>query len=135
MSKDSEFYFSEEEKNIGLVKSLVQKFMDGNAEGYIEGCHENFYGKIFSGLIPGGDNIKGKEELVKMFELLPEYMEIVKFEPVNWAAVGNTVYFTVNWEFIWKHTGKRVVTSANVRKVVKDGKIIEKYHIVNYGDI
>ena len=135
MSKDSEHCLSEEEKNIRLVKGLVEKFMNGNAEGYIEGCHENFQGKIFSGLIPGGDNINGKEGLVKMLEIMPEYMEMVKFEPVNWAAVGNTVYFTVNWEFIWNKTGKHVVTSANVRKVVKDGKIIEKYHIVNYGDI
>ena len=31
-------------------------------------------------------------------------------------------------------TGKLVKTSANVRKVIKDGKIIEKYHIVNYAD-
>ena len=62
-------------------------------------------------------------------------MEIKKFEPVNWAAVEDTVYFTVNWEFIWLKTGKEVKTSANVRKVVKDGKIIQKYHLLNNLDV
>ena len=122
VDRETDTCLTQEEQNIRLVKGLVEKFMNGNAEGYIDGCHEDFYGKIFSGLIPGGDNIRGKEGLVKMLETLPEYMEMVKFEPVNWAAVGNTVYFTVNWEFIWNETGKHVVTSANVRKVVKDVK-------------
>ena len=112
VDRETDTCLTQEEQNIRLVKGLVEKFMNGNAEGYIDGCHEDFYGKIFSGLIPGGDNIRGKEGLVKMLETLPEYMEMVKFEPVNWAAVGNTVYFTVNWEFIWNETGKHVVTSA-----------------------
>ena len=124
-----------EAQNISLIKSLLDKFLAGDAQGYIDGCHEDFYGKIWSGLIPGGDEIKGKEQLSKMFEELPKHMEIKKFEPVNWAAVGDTVYFTVNWEIIWKKTNNLVKTSANVRKVIKDNKIIEKYHIVNYNDI
>lgn len=54
-----------------------------------------------------------------------------KFEPVDWCGVGNNVYFTVNWEFIWK----LVKTSANVKKVIVDNKIKEKYHIVHYHDV
>ena len=70
-----------------------------------------------------------------MFELMPKYMEIKKFEPVNWCCVENTVYFTVNWEFIWKPTNQLVKTSANVRKVIVDNKIKEKYHIVHFQDV
>ena len=33
----------------------------------------SFAGKIFSGLIPGGEEISGKEELRKMFEIMPKY--------------------------------------------------------------
>ena len=121
--------------NVRLVKNAVNEFMSGNSQGYIDYLDDDFYGKIWSGLIPGGDEIKGKEQLSKMFEELPKHMEIKKFEPVNWAAVGDTVYFTVNWEIIWKKTNTLVKTSANVRKVIKDNKIIEKYHIVNYNDI
>ena len=77
---------------------------------------------------------KGKEQLASMFADFSNHIDMLKFEPVNWAAVDDTVYFTVNWEMIWKKTGKLVKTSANVRKVIKDGKIIEKYHIVNYAD-
>ena len=35
---------------------------------------------------------------------MPEYVDMKKFEPVDWYGVGNNVYFTVNWEFIWKPT-------------------------------
>lgn len=124
-----------ENNNIELVKGLLQKFLNGDSEGYIEGCHEEFYGKIFSGLIPGGEEISGKEELRKMFEIMPKYMEILKFEPVDWCATGNCVYFTVNWEFLWIPTGQKVKTSANVRKVIQDNKIKEKYHMVNFQDV
>ena len=54
-----------ENKNIELVKGLLDKFLAGDGAGYIEGCHEEFYGKVFSGLIPGGEEIKGKEEFNK----------------------------------------------------------------------
>jgi len=124
-----------ENKNIELVKGLLDKFVVGDSQGYIDGCHEEFYGKVFSGLIPGGEEIKGKEELTKMFGLMPEYVDMKKFEPVDWCGVGNNVYFTVNWEFIWKPTGKLVKTSANVKKIIVDNKIKEKYHIVHYHDV
>lgn len=124
-----------EEQNIKLVKELLDKFLAGDNQAYIDGCHDDFYGKIFSGLIPGGDLIKGKEELTKMFDILPKYMDIKKFEPVDWCAVDNNVYFTVNWEFLWKPSAQLVKTSANVKKVIVDGKIKEKYHIVNFTDV
>ena len=122
-------------KNIELVSNLVNKFLAGDGQGYIDGCHDEFYGKIFSGLIPGGDEICGKDDLKKMFDILPKYMDIKKFEPVDWCEVDNNVYFTVNWEFLWKPTNQLVKTSANVKKVIIDGKIKEKYHIVNFADV
>lgn len=66
-----------------------------------------------------------------MFGSMGDYMEFRKFEPRDWAAVGNTVYFTVDWELKLKDSEKWVECSANVRKVVKDGKICEKYHLVD----
>ena len=124
-----------ENKNIELVKGLLDKFLAGDGAGYIEGCHEEFYGKVFSGLIPGGEEIKGKEELTKMFGLMPEYVDMKKFESVDWRCVDNEVYFTVNAEFIWKPTEKLVKTIANVKKVIVDNKIKEKYYIVSFQDI
>ena len=122
-------------KNIELIKSLLDKYMNGDGQGYIDGCSDDFKGQIFSGLIPGGNSINGKEELQELFKKMPEYIEVIKFEPKDWSAIRNIVYFTVDWEFKWVPTGKIVKTSANVKKVIKDGKISEKYHIVNYGDI
>ena len=34
-------------------------------------------------------------------------------------------------EFVWKPTSKVVKTQATVRKVVRDGLICEKYHLLN----
>ena len=36
-----------ENKNIELVKSLLQKFLNGDSEGYIGGCHNEFCRKDF----------------------------------------------------------------------------------------
>ena len=123
-------------ENIELVKGLLDKFLAGDDVGYIDGCHEEFHG-IYdtSGLIPGGGEIKGKEELTKMFGLIPEYVDMKKFESVDWRCVDNEVYFTVNVEFIWKPTEKLVKTIANVKKIIVDNKIKEKYHIVSFQDI
>tara|TARA_B100000674_G_C37850734_1_gene919854 strand:- start:245 stop:718 length:474 start_codon:yes stop_codon:yes gene_type:complete len=125
----------EQQQNITLVKKLLQNFLSGDNQAYIDGCHPKFIGKIFSGLIPGGDLIQGKEQLAKVFDILPKYIDIIKFEPVDWCAVDNNVYFTVNWEFIWKPTDQLIKTSANVKKIIVDGKIKEKYHIVNFTDV
>ena len=121
--------------NVRLVKNAVNEFMSGNSQGYIDYLDDDFYGKIWSGLIPGGDEIKGKEGFVNFMEEMNKKIETKKFEPTNWAGVGETVYFTVNWEFVWRETNTLIKTSANVRKVVRNGKIVEKYHLVNYNDV
>ena len=121
--------------NIKIVKNALNEFSNGNLQGYVDACHSEFYGKIWSGLIEGGDEIYGKNEFIKFMDEMNKKIIVKKFEPVNWAGVGDTVYFTVNWEFIWKETNTLIRTNANVRKVIRDGKIVEKYHIVNYNDI
>ena len=95
-----------ENKNIELVKELTpsSNLWQDFLLDILKVVMFEFYGKVFSGLIPGGEEIKGKEELTKMFGLMPEYVDMKKFEPVDWCGVGNNVYFTVNWEFIWKPT-------------------------------
>ena len=49
-----------ENNNIQLVKELLDKFLSGDGKGYIDGCHDDFYGKIFSGLIPVELKLKEK---------------------------------------------------------------------------
>ena len=123
------------EKNIELVKSLVNAYMEGKPEEYIAGCHEDFSGDILSGIVPSGDSIRGKAQLEAMFNDIGKYIEVERFQPVNWTGVENNVYFQVDWKFKHVPTGNTVETVANVRKVIKDGKICEKYHRVNFVDI
>merc|ERR1712046_270841 len=105
--------------------------MKGNAPGYFAGCHEEFGGDILAGLVKGGERVTGTEGLGDLMWAMDATMAVTKFEPANWAAVGNNVFFTVDWEFVYKPTGNQVATTAVVRKVIRDGKICEKYHRVN----
>lgn len=101
------------------------------AEGYLRNCHADFTGSILAGIIPGGENLVGIDGLREFFSIMGDFMEFRKFEPKDWAATGNVVYFTVSWELKIKGSDEWVECDANVRKVVKDGKICEKYHIVD----
>merc|ERR1719450_646400 len=61
-----------------------------------------------------------------------DYMDVQKFEPVNFMALPNgDMMFNVQWQFTWKETGKEVETTSIVRKVLKDGMICEKYHMMD----
>lgn len=114
--------------NVERVKSLVARFQAGDGAGYMEGVHPKLKGSVLAGIIPGGDSIECKADLGAMLTELPKYMDLKKFEPSNWVGVGDQVFFTVDWEFVWKPTGRNVTTQATVRKVVKDGLICEKHH-------
>ena len=117
----SDSFFAKHNKCIGAE----------GADGYIRHCHEDFTGSILAGIIPGGENLNGLDDLREMLGSMGDHMEFRKFEPKDWAAVGNTVYFTVDWELKLKNSENWVECSANVRKVVKDGKTCEKYHLVD----
>ena len=70
-----------------------------------------------------------------MFGEIGDYIEVKKFEPKNWAGVGNNVFFEVDWEFILLKTGKQITTTSLVLKTIKDGKIAFKHHRCNNAEI
>ena len=44
---------------------------------------------------------------------------------------GSIVYYSINWEVTFKvgpYAGIPMKTRSNVQKIMKDGKIVEKYH-------
>ena len=83
-----------------------------------------------------GSAFSSKAEFALLGESMSELMDIHKFEPKNFVALpNNDVMFNVDWEFTWKPTGKVVETTAVVRKVLKDGMICEKYHMVDCADV
>lgn len=124
-----------QDQNIKRVQELVGEFQKGNPAGYLAGVSADMKGSVLGGLIPGGDNFTSKEAFTELMTSMGEYMDVKKFEPCNWRAVGDDVLFNVNWEFVWKATGATVHTTAVVRKVLKDGLICEKYHMVNVDDV
>jgi len=117
--------------NIERVKSLVGKFQAGDPAGYLEGVSDKLKGSVLAGVIPGGECINCKADLAALLPLMSKYMDVKKFEPSNWCATGSQVCFTVDWSFTYLPTGKQVDTTATVRKVVKDGMICEKWHMVD----
>jgi len=121
--------------NMRRVQDLVAEFMAGRPDGYLAGVAEDMKGSVLAGLIPGGDCFKNKAEFAKIMGEMDQYMEVKKFEPCNWRAVGDDVLFNVHWEFVWKETGKTVTTTGLVRKVVKNNMICEKYHMCDVEEI
>merc|ERR1719453_591124 len=126
---------STSQMNMKRVQDLVAEYQAGRPEGYLAGVSEDFKGSVLGGLIPGADDMKSKADFMAVMEKMGDYMEVQKFEPCNWRAVGDDVLFNVNWKFTWKPTGKTIETTALVRKVVRDGMICEKYHMVDVESI
>lgn len=124
-----------QQTNIQRVQELLAHYQQGNAGGYLEGVSPDVKGSMLGGLFDGADNIVGKDAFIKVLEQVPDKMEVSKFEAYNWRAVNDEVWFTVDWEFVWKPTGKKVETTAIVRKVLCDGLITEKYHMVDVESI
>merc|ERR1719230_961575 len=105
--------------------------MAGNPAGYLAGVADDMRGSVLAGLIPGGDGFTSKEQFAGLMGEMDKHMEVKKFAPANWRATGDDVLFQVDWAFVWKATGKTVETTALVRKVLRDGLICEKYHMVD----
>merc|ERR1712060_771096 len=124
------FVMSETE-NVATVQALVKLYQAGDLDGYLAGCADEFEGSVLGGVVDGGEEIVGKEQLTKFVkETIPVAIDIVKFEPSEFAATGDTVFFVVDWSFALK--GKETVhTKATVRTVVKDKKVVAMYHLVN----
>lgn len=119
--------------NIKRVKELLGEFLAGRPEGYMVGVSETITGSVLGGLIPGADSIANKSDFMELNAKMGDYLEMKKFEPRNWRAVGDEVFFNVDWEFVWKQgdkAGTTVETTALVRKVLKDGMICQKYHMI-----
>lgn len=117
--------------NIERVQHLVGEFMAGRPEGYMAGVDDAIKGSILGGLLPGAEAVSNKAEFGAVMGVMDQYMEVQKFEPKNWRAVGDDVLFNVDWIFVWKKTGETIETTALVRKVVRDGRICEKYHMID----
>jgi len=100
------------------------------------GVADDVKADMLGGLIPGADCIKNKVEFAKVMGDIDKYLEVKKFEPCNFRALpNNDMMFNVNWEFVWKATGRLVTTTAIVRKVLKDNMICEKYHMADVQQI
>ena len=126
-----------QERNIKRVQELVAEFQAGRPEGYMAGVADDIKGSVLGGLIPDADNIKNKADFGALMEKMGDYVEMIRFEPTNFRGLpNNDMMFEVNWEMVYKPTGKKIETTAIVRKVLnEDGMICEKYHMCDVAAI
>lgn len=118
--------------NIELIQASLTECKAGNIDEYLEYVHDKeFKGSILSGLVPGGENLCSRQQLAEFMTQVENHIQVRAFKDRDWAAVGNTVYFTVEWEMKLNGSDRWVSTEANVRMVVRDGKVCEKYHFVD----
>merc|ERR1719409_324781 len=118
--------------NVKRVQELLAENMAGNPAGYMAGVSDDVKASMLGCLIPDADAISNKAEFQAIMDVIGDWMDVAKFEPTNYRALPNgDMMFNVNWAFTWKPTGKTVETTAIVRKVLKDGLITEKYHMID----
>ena len=116
--------------SVTTVQALLAEFQAGRPEGYMAGVADDVKADMLGGLIPGAEAISNKEQFFGVMGQMDQYMQVQKFAPRDFRALPNgDMMFLVDWQFTWLATGKAVETTAVVRKVVKDGKICEKYHM------
>jgi len=117
---------------VSRVQELLGCIADGKPEGYMAGVADDVRASMLGGLIPGAEAIANKSDFGVVMGQMNEYMEVQKFEPANFVPLPNgDMMFNVHWQFKWLATGKEVETTAIVRKVLKDGLICEKYHMMD----
>lgn len=102
--------------NIKRVQELVAEFQAGRPEGYLAGVSDTFKGSVLAGLIPNGERLASKADFMAMMGTMDQYMEVQKFEPHDWRAVGDDVLFNVSWRFLWKPTGTVVELGLQATK-------------------
>lgn len=95
--------------NSELVKQIYGYFGEGNIDGVIGMLADNVNWIIptIKNYPPSGTH-NGKDEVRKFFMSMPEYVEVISFEPKIFSEDGPYVYVQGNYEFKAKSTGKTI---------------------------
>lgn len=113
--------------NITAVKTIYDFFSKGNIQGVIDMLDPAVVWIIASikNYPPSGTH-KGKDEVLKFFSSLGQYVEILSFEPQIFCGSGNTVFVKGHYEFKAKSTGK-IISSDWIEMFVFDNGKIQQY--------
>ena len=65
----------------------------------------------------------GREGVADFFATLAEYVDFKSFEPKTFAASGDEVLVTVDYDFSFRKNGKGLPVSALHRFRIRDGKV------------
>lgn len=65
----------------------------------------------------------GREGVADFFATLAEYVDFKSFEPRNFAAAGDEVLVTVDYDFQFRKNGKGMPMAALHRFRIRDGKV------------
>lgn len=114
------------------MQEACAAFAAGEQERYFAVVDENIEFSILAGLLPHELVIgAGKAKFVEAAGKMGEYMDVIKYVPHSWTGHDEHVGFVVDWVFRWKATDEIVSLKCVTKKTVRDGKICEKFHMVD----
>merc|ERR1712151_1119264 len=114
------------------AREAVANLAAGRHDEYLGWVHDGVKGSLLGGQLHGADSINNKAELKQILDSFDNYMDIKRFEPCNFRLLpNNDVMYNVEWEFVWKPSGKLVTTTAIVRDVFDEDMLVETFHMVD----
>lgn len=120
---------------VKIVQAAVKAAAAGKGEEYMAVVDDNLeYDVLFGILDAETARGKGKENFQKCVAAQGEHFDVLKFHGHSYTGFGPNVAFVVDWSLRMKkggNIGKVVNLRAVVHKVVKNGKICEKYHCLD----
>jgi len=121
-------------ENIEIVRDALAEFQNGNPAGYMAIVDDGVKASMWSGFIHDRP-IQNKVDFQAAMDRVASVIELSKFEPRDWASTGDIVYFTVGMEGRFKKPdgtwSKPIAFEGTVRKKMRNGKIVEKHHMID----
>lgn len=114
-------------QNISTVKKIYGYFGTGNINGVIETLTDDILWIIppIKNYPPSGTH-KGKDEVDNFFKSLGQYVDILTFEPTDFASNDNLVYVRGSYKFKVKKNGN-IISSDWVEVFTFDNGKIKQY--------
>jgi ketosteroid isomerase-like protein len=114
--------------NVEMVQQIYSAFGKGDVNaimGFIGDDMKEF--RIISkdaGEVPWHMHITRKADVPKFFQALAAECNFTKFEPHDFAATGDHVYCTIDWEATFKRSGKKVAMTVLHHFTFKGGHVV-----------
>jgi ketosteroid isomerase-like protein len=118
------------EKNIQIIQQIYAAFGKGDVPGILEFISDEMthFGVVAAVTkeVPWHLQITKKHDVPKFFQALASECEFTRFEPHAFAAAGDVVYCSIDFDVTIKRNGKKnEYRNAMHRFMLKNGRVVD----------